>query len=109
MKTEQDTHTTDFIFAFCRLMYLHGCRGWQNPISCEDLPAEDVSVAREGSEQRVVPTGVAARMNEVEQRRDFSDTHFPGMAACGSCPDGHGGDAAGHAGPCMLPVWGSGI
>ena len=66
-------------------------------------------MAREGSEQRIVPAGVAAGMNEVKQRRDFSYTHFPGVAACGFCLDGRGGDAAGCAGPCMLPVSGSGV
>ncbi|MDE7310538.1 MAG: hypothetical protein K2N87_02780 [Eubacterium sp.] len=48
-------------------------------------------------------------MNEVKQCRNFSDTHFPGVAACGSCLDGRGGDAAGCAGPCMLPGLGSGV
>lgn len=56
-----------------------------------------------------MPAGVAAGMNEVKQRRDFSEMHFPGVAACGFCLDGHGGDAAGCAGPCMLPVSGSGV
>lgn len=90
-------------------MHWHGSRGWQNPVSCENLPAEDGFAAREGSEQRIVPAGVAAGMNEVKQRRDFSGTHFPGVAACGFCLVGHGGDAAGCAGPCMLPVSGSGV
>ena len=49
-----------------------GVRGWQNPISCEDVPAMDNIVAREGMEQRIVPTGMAARGNEVKRRRDFS-------------------------------------
>lgn len=56
-----------------------------------------------------MPAGVVAGMNEVKQRREFSDTHFPGVAACGSCLDGRGGDAAGCAGPCMLPGLGSGV
>ncbi|MCI9201708.1 MAG: hypothetical protein HFI03_15255 [Lachnospiraceae bacterium] len=43
----------------------------------------DHIVAREGKEQRVVPTGMAAGGNEIGQHRDFSDTHFPGVATCG--------------------------
>ena len=58
------------------------------------MPAMDNIVAREGMEQRIVPTGVAARDNEVKQRRNFSEKHFPGVAACGFRLVGHGGDAA---------------
>ncbi|MBD5458471.1 MAG: hypothetical protein HDR27_07875 [Lachnospiraceae bacterium] len=43
----------------------------------------DNIVAREGMEQRIVPTGIAARGNEIEQRRNFSGKHFSGVAACG--------------------------
>lgn len=57
--------------------------GWQNPVSCEDIPAMDQIVAREGMEQRIVPTDVAVRDNEIKQHRDFSEKHFPGVAACG--------------------------
>ena len=60
-----------------------GIRGWQNPISCEDVPAMDNIVAREGMEQRVVPTGMATRGNEIERHRNFSEKHFSGVAACG--------------------------
>lgn len=48
--------------------------------------------ACEGSEQRFVLTGVATGDNEIEQRRDFSEKHFPGVAPCGFCLDGHDGD-----------------
>ena len=48
-------------------------RGWQNPISCEDVPAMDNIVAREGMEQRIVPTGMAARGNEIERHRNLSE------------------------------------
>ena len=44
---------------------------------------KDFIVAREGMEQRIVPTGIAARGNEIEQRRNFSGKHFSGVAACG--------------------------
>ena len=71
-----------------------GIRGWQNPISCEDVPAMDNIVAREGMEQRIVPTGMAVRDNEVKQRRNFSKKHFSGLAACGFRLVGHGGGAA---------------
>ena len=53
----------------------------------------DNIVAREGMEQRIVPTGMAARDNEVKQRRDFSEKHFPGVAACGFRLVGHDGGA----------------
>ncbi len=56
---------------------------------CEDVPAMDNIVAREGMEQRIVPTGMAVRGNEVKQRRDFSEKHFPGVAACGFRLVGH--------------------
>ena len=36
----------------------------------------DNIVAREGMEQRIVPTGMAARDNEVKQRRNFSESIF---------------------------------
>jgi len=62
-----------------------GIKGWQNPISCDDIPAMDNIVAREGMEQRIVPTGMAVRDNEVKQRRNFSEKHFSGVAACGLC------------------------
>ena len=54
---------------------------------------KDFIVAREGMEQRIVPTGMAARGNEVEQCRDFSEKHFPGVAACGFRLVGHDGGA----------------
>ena len=53
----------------------------------------DNIVAREGMEQRIVPTGMAARDNEVKQRRNFSEKHFPGVAACGFRLVGHDGGA----------------
>lgn len=83
-------------------------KGWQNPISCEDVPAMYNIVAREGMEQRVVPTGVAAGDNEIEQRRNFSEKHFPGVAPCGLCLVGHDGGAVrdvSHPSVCY-PVWG---
>lgn len=49
--------------------------------------------ACEGSKQRFVPTGVATGDNEVKQRRNFSEKHFPGVAPCGLCLVGHDGDA----------------
>ena len=55
---------------------------------------KDFIVAREGMEQRIVPTGMAARDNEVKQRRNFSEKHFPGVAACGFRLVGHDGGAA---------------
>ncbi len=57
------------------------------------MPAMDNIVAREGMEQRIVPTGMAARGNEIEQRRDFSEKHFPGVAPCGFRLAGHDGGA----------------
>ena len=60
-----------------------GIKGWQNPISCEDVPAMDNIVAREGTEQRIVPTGMVTRGNEIERHRNFSEKHFSGVAACG--------------------------
>jgi hypothetical protein len=69
-----------------------GIRGWQNPISCEDVPAMDNIVAREGMEQRIVPTDMAVRDNEVKRHRNFSEKHFSGVAACGFCLVGHDGD-----------------
>ena len=68
-------------------------RGWQNPISCEDVPAMDNIVAREGMEQRIVPTGMATRGNEIERHRNFSEKHFSGVAACGFRLVGHDGGA----------------
>ena len=47
----------------------------------------------EGSKQRFVPTGLAAGDNEIEQHRNFSETHFPGVAPCRFRLDGHDGDA----------------
>ena len=38
--------------------------------------------ACEGSKQRFVPTGLATGDNEIEQHRNFSETHFPGVAPC---------------------------
>ena len=45
--------------------------------------------ACEGSKQRFVPTGMAFGDNEIKQHRDFSETHFSGVASCGFCLDGH--------------------
>ena len=70
-----------------------GIRGWQNPISCEDVPAMDNIVAREGMEQRIVPTGMATRGNEIKRHRNFSEKHFSGVAACGFRLVGHDGGA----------------
>ncbi|MBO5033564.1 MAG: hypothetical protein J6D08_17065 [Lachnospiraceae bacterium] len=43
----------------------------------------DNIVAREGMEQRIVPTGMAAGDNEIKQHRNFSEMHFSGVATCG--------------------------
>ncbi len=40
-----------------------------------------------------MPTGIAARDNEVKQRRNFSEKHFPGVAPCGFRLVGHDGGA----------------
>jgi len=53
----------------------------------------DNIVAREGMEQRIVPTGVAVRGNEIKRRRNFSETHFPGVAPCKFRLYGHDGNA----------------
>lgn len=49
--------------------------------------------ACEGSKQRFVPTGLATGDNEVKQHRNFSETHFPGVAPCRFRLDGHDGNA----------------
>ena len=49
--------------------------------------------ACEGSKQRFVPTGLAAGDNEIKQHRNFSETHFPGVAPCRFRLDGHDGNA----------------
>ena len=36
---------------------------------------------------------VAAGDNEIEQHRNFSETHFPGVAPCRFRLDGHDGNA----------------
>ncbi|MEY8392705.1 hypothetical protein AALA98_15350 [Lachnospiraceae bacterium 45-W7] len=53
----------------------------------------DSTVAREGMEQRIVPTGMAVGDNEIKQHRNFSEKHFPGVAPCGFRLVGHDGDA----------------
>ncbi|MCM1233430.1 MAG: hypothetical protein NC489_25215 [Ruminococcus flavefaciens] len=53
----------------------------------------DNIVAREGMEQRIVPTGMAVRGNEIKRHRNFSEKHFSGVAACGLCSVGHDGGA----------------
>ena len=45
--------------------------------------------ACEGSKQRFVPTGMAFGDNEIKQHRNFSETHFSGVASCGFCLDGY--------------------
>lgn len=54
---------------------------------------KDFIVSREGMEQRIVPTGMAVRRNEVKRHRNFSKKHFSGVAACGFCLVWHDGDA----------------
>ena len=49
--------------------------------------------ACEGSKQRFVPTGLATGDNEIEQHRNFSETHFLGVAPCRFRLDGHDGNA----------------
>lgn len=49
--------------------------------------------AREGFKQRFLLTGVASGDNEIKQRRNFSETHFPGVAPCRFRLDGHDGNA----------------
>ncbi|MGN1198674.1 MAG: hypothetical protein ACI4TA_13900 [Acetatifactor sp.] len=39
-----------------------------------------------------MPTGVASGYNEIKQHRNFSETHFPGVAPCRIRLDGHDGD-----------------
>ncbi len=89
-------------------MHYVGIKGWQNPVSCEDVSAMDNIVAREGMEQRIVPTGMAARDNEVKQRRNFSEKHFPGVAPCGFRLVGHDGGAVRDVSrpSVCYPVWG---
>ncbi len=53
----------------------------------------DNIVACEGIEQRIVSTGMAVRDNEIKQRRNFSEKHFPGVAPCGFRLVGHDGGA----------------
>lgn len=36
-----------------------------------------------------MPTGVASGYNEIKQHRNFSETHFPGVAPCRIRLDGH--------------------
>lgn len=45
--------------------------------------------AREVKEQRIVPTGMAVRDNEIKQHQNFSVKHFPGVSPCGFRLDGH--------------------
>ena len=59
---------------------------------CDNMPAMNVIVDCEGKEQRIVPTGVATGDNEIKQRRNFSETHFLGVAPCGFCWDRHDGN-----------------
>lgn len=54
---------------------------------------KDFIVAREGMEQRIVPTGMAVRDNEIKQRRNFSEKHFLEVAVCGFRLVGHDGGA----------------
>ena len=54
---------------------------------------KDFIVAREGMEQRIVPTGMAVRGNEIERHRNFSEKHFSGVATCGFRLVGHDGGA----------------
>ena len=54
---------------------------------------KDFIVAREGMEQRIVPTGMAVRDNEVKRHRNFSKKYFSGVAACGFRLVGHDGGA----------------
>lgn len=68
-------------------------QGWQKPISCDEVPRCELHCACEGSKQRFVPTGLATGDNEVKQHRNFSETHFPGVAPCRFRLDGHDGNA----------------
>ena len=52
----------------------------------------DNIVAREGMEQRIVPTGMATGDNEIEQHWKLSGTHFMGEAPCRFRLDGHDGN-----------------
>ena len=70
----------------------------------------DPHCACEGNEQRGVPTGMASGDNEIKQHRDFSDTHFPGVASCGSRPDGQDGGAVWDRRPGVCyPAGGAGL
>lgn len=54
-----------------------------------------------------MPTGVAARDNEIKQHRNFSKMHFSGVATCGFCLDGHGRDVVWNCHPVYVyPVRG---
>ena len=66
---------------------------WQKPISCDEVPQCRLHCACEGSKQRFVPTGLAAGDNEIKQHRNFSETHFPGVAPCRFRLVGHDGNA----------------
>ena len=37
---------------FYLFMLMQGIKGWQNPISCDDIPAMDNIVAREGKKRK---------------------------------------------------------
>lgn len=51
-----------------------------------------------------MPTGMAVGGNEVKQRRNFSEKHFPGVAPCGFRLVGHdGGAVRDEPSQCMLP------
>ena len=78
-------------------------RGGRNPFRAMKLLGTDcltdlflvlvvLYCACEGSKQRFVPTGLATGDNEVKQHRNFSETHFPGVAPCRFRLDGHDGD-----------------
>lgn len=64
--------------------------------------------ACEGSKQRFVPTGMASGDNEIKQHRNFSETHFSGVASCSFCLAGHDRNAVWDLlSRCMLPGWGN--
>ncbi len=51
-------------------------KGWQNHVSCEDVPAMDNIVAHEGMEQKIVLTGTSVRDNETKQHQNLNEKHF---------------------------------
>lgn len=106
MNIEKLNRTRIHLILFSPLftMLMQKNRGGRNPFRATKLLDADshanlfcgfgvLHCACEGSEQRFVPTGLATGDNEIEQHRNFSETHFPGVAPCRFRLDGHDGNA----------------